>query len=160
MARLEDLSFAHRMFMRAYQFRSVDWQPGAALNKPLTESKFALITTAALHLPEQLAFDSDIRGGDCSFRELPVDVDLNRLKIAHRSSDFDQTGALEDRNLVFPRDRFQELVSGGKVGALNHRHFSFMGSITVPRRLISETAPAVAELLRRDQVDAAYLLPV
>jgi D-proline reductase (dithiol) PrdB len=160
MARLEDLSFPHRMFMRAYRFRSVDWLPGASLKKPLSESKFALITTAAMHLPEQPAFDPNICGGDCSFRELPVDADLNQLKIAHRSSEFDQTGARQDRNLVFPRDRFQELVSDGKVGALNHRHFSFMGSITAPERLISETAPAVAELLRQDQVDAVYLLPV
>jgi D-proline reductase (dithiol) PrdB len=46
------------------------------------------------------------------------------------------------------------------VGALNHRHFSFMGSITAPGRLISETAPAVAQLLQEDQVDAALLVPV
>jgi D-proline reductase (dithiol) PrdB len=46
------------------------------------------------------------------------------------------------------------------VGALNHRHFSFMGSITAPGRLISETAPAVAQLLQEDQVDAAFLVPV
>ena len=160
MARLEDLSFPHRMFMKAYRFRSVDWLPGASLDKPLSESKFALVTSAALHLPEQPAFDANLRGGDCSFRELPTDVDLSQLKIAHRSSAFDQTGALEDPNLVFPRDRFRELVSDGKVGALNHRHFSFMGSITAPGSLISETAPAVATLLLQDQVDAVYLLPV
>lgn len=160
MATLDDLSFPHRMFMRTYRFRSVDWLPGASLKKPLSESKFALVTTAALHLPEQPAFDSNVRWGDCSFRELPVDVDLSRLRIAHRSSAFDQAGARKDPNLVFPRDRFQELVSGGRIGALNHRHFSFMGSITAPGRLIAETAPAVAKLLRRDLVDAVYLLPV
>ncbi len=160
MARIEDLTLPHRLFMKAYRYRLVDWRPGALLSKPLSESKFALITTAALHLPEQPAFDLDISGGDCSFRELPVDVELKQLKIAHRSSDFDQTGAQEDRNLVFPRDRFRELISRGEVAALNHRHFSFMGSITKPERLISETAPAVAELLRQDQVDAVCLLPV
>ncbi|HEV2991318.1 MAG TPA: glycine/sarcosine/betaine reductase selenoprotein B family protein [Candidatus Angelobacter sp.] len=160
MATLDDLSFRHRMFMRTYRFRSVDWLPGASLKQPLSESKFALVTTAALHLPEQPAYNSNIRGGDCSFRELPVQVDLNQLRIAHRSSEFDQTGAREDPNLVFPRDRFQELVSAGKVGALNHRHFSLMGSITTPGQLISETAPAVAELLRQDRVEAVFLLPV
>jgi D-proline reductase (dithiol) PrdB len=160
MATLDDLSFTHRMFMRTYKFCSVDWLPGASLNKPLSGSKFALVTTAALHLPDQPAFDSGIRGGDSSFRELPVDVDLSQLRIAHRSSEFDQTGAREGPNLVFPRDRFQELVSAGKAGALNHRHFSFMGSITAPGQLISETAPAVAELLRQDRVDAVFLLPV
>jgi D-proline reductase (dithiol) PrdB len=160
MAHVEDLTLPDRVFMKTYRFRSVDWRPGALLNKPLRESKFALITTAALHLPKQAAFDTKIRGGDCSFRELPANGDLQQLKIAHRSSAFDKTGALKDRNLVFPLDRFRELVSLGKVGALNHRHFSFMGSITKPARLISETAPAVADQLRQDRVDAVYLLPV
>jgi D-proline reductase (dithiol) PrdB len=160
MASLDDLSFAHRVFMRTYSFRSVDWQPGASLKKPLSESKFALITTAALYLPNQPAFDNKVRGGDASFRILPMDVDLSQLQIAHRSSAFDQTGAREDLNLVFPRDRFRELVSSRTIGTLNHRHFSFMGSITAPDRLISESAPAVAELLREGEVDAAFLVPV
>src|SRR5437899_1349786 len=128
MARIKDLTLPHRVFMKTYRARSVDWLPGAFLHKPLRESKFALITTAALHLPEQPAFDTKIRGGDCSFRELPENADLKQLKIAHRSSAFDRTGALKDRNLVFPIDRFRELVALGEVGALNHRHFSFMGS--------------------------------
>jgi D-proline reductase (dithiol) PrdB len=160
LARIKDLSFPHRIFMKYYRFRSVDWQPGAHLDKPLSESKFALVTTAALHLPAQPAFDSSIRGGDSSFRELPADTDVSQLKVAHRSSAFDQAGALADRNLVFPLDRFRELAARGAVGVLNHRHFSFMGSITAPERLISETAPAVAGLLRQDQVDAVLLLPV
>jgi len=82
-------------------------------------------------------------------------VELQKLRIGHRSSAFDQTGALRDRNLVFPLDRFRELVARREVGSLNHRHFSFMGSITAPRRLISETAPQVATKPR-----AVFLVPV
>lgn len=160
MARIADLTLAHRLFMKAYRYRTFDWSPGAHLNMALSESKVVLVTTAALHLPEQPAFGHDTRGGDCSFRELSGSVDVNQLKIAHPSSAFDQTGAWEDRNLVFPLDRFRELVAQRTLGALNHRHFSFMGSITDPGRLISETAPAVAHLLRQDKVDAAFLVPV
>lgn len=159
MARIEDLKFTHRLFMRSYQFRHFDWYPGAHLEKPQSRANVALITTAALHLPEQAAFDPNIRGGDCSFRELPGTVDVSNLRIAHRSSAFDQSGAMKDRNLVFPLDRFRELVAKQKLGTLNHRHFSFMGSITAPSRLISETAPAVAGLLQQDRVDAAFLVP-
>ena len=159
MARIDDLSLTHRLFMKAYRYRTVDWRPAAAIGTPLARCRLALITTAALHLPGQPAFDDDVRGGDASFRELPGDVDVGRLRIAHRSSAFDQTGALQDRNLVFPLDRLRELVARGTIGALNQRHFSFMGSITAPGRLISETAPAVAELLRQDHVDAAFLVP-
>jgi D-proline reductase (dithiol) PrdB len=159
-ALIKDLELTHRLFMKAYRYRSFDWRPGADLTKPLSEAKVAIITTAAVHLPEQSAFDETVRGGDSSFRELSGDVDINQLKIAHRSSAFDQTGALQDRNLVFPLDRFRELVAQGKIGALNHRHFSFMGSITAPGKLVGVTAPELAARLRQDQVDVAFLLPV
>lgn len=160
MATLSDLKLSHRLFMLTYRYQSVDWSPGARLVKPLAQSTLALITTAGVHLPDQLPFDNEVRGGDCSWRELRADVDVQKLKIAHRSSAFDHTGALEDRNLVFPLDRLRELVACGEIGALNHRHFSFMGSITAPRRLITKTAPEVAAKLLQDGVDAVLLVPV
>jgi len=160
MAGLEDLKLSHRLFMKAYRYRSVDWSPGARLVKLLREAKLALVSTAGLHLPEQPAFDPATKGGDASFRELANNVEIEQLRIAHRSSTFDQTGALQDRNLVFPLDRFRELVGRREVGSLNHRHFSFMGSITAPERLIRETAPQVAAELREDEVDAVFLVPV
>lgn len=160
MAQIEDLSLSNRLFMKTYRYHSVDWSPGAHLKKPISESRVALITTAALHLPSQPPFDDEVRGGDFSFRELPGGLDVNELQIAHRSSAFDQSGALKDRNLVFPLDRFRELVDQKALGSLNYRHFSFMGSITAPRRLITETGPAVAALLEKDRVDAAFLVPV
>jgi D-proline reductase (dithiol) PrdB len=160
MARLEDLTLAHRLFMRAYRYRHVDWSPGARLAKPINSAKLALISSAGLHLPTQQPFDESIRGGDFSFRELPDGVDVQTLLIAHRSSAFERAGALEDRNLVFPLDRFRELVERGELGSLNHRHFSFMGSISAPGRLITQTTPAVASELHRDNVDAVFLVPV
>lgn len=160
MARLEELKLTHRLFMKAYRYRSFDWRPGARLTQPLCESKLALITTAGLHLASQPPFDVSVRGGDFSFREIPSDIDIGELKIAHRSSAFERAGARKDRNLVFPLDRCRELVERGELGALNHRHFSFMGSISAPGRLISTTAPQVAQKLHEDRVDAAFLVPV
>jgi len=159
MAQLKDLKLTHRLFVENYPFRKVDWAPGARLVKPLSQSKFALISSAGVHLAGQPPFDLAQRGGDFSFRELPGNLDVRQLKIAQRSSDFDQTGALQDANLVFPLDRFRELVERGEIAALNHRHFSFMGSISAPGRLLAESAPRVAEMLREDGVDAAFLVP-
>jgi D-proline reductase (dithiol) PrdB len=159
MARLEDLRLTHRLYVETYPFRTVDWAPGARLAKPLGRSKLALITSAGVHLPGQPPFDLTFRGGDFSFRELPGTLEVQRLKISQRSSDFDQTGAKEDANLVFPLDRFRELVECGEIEELNHRHFSFMGSISAPGRLLSGSAPRVAEMLREDGVDAAFLVP-
>jgi len=159
MARLSDLKLTHRLFVETYPFRTVDWSPGARLPKPLAQSKLALVSSAGVHLPGQPPFDLTFRGGDFSFRELPNTLDVRQLKIAQRSSDFDQTGAREDRNLVFPLDRFRELAERGEIGGLNGRQFSFMGSISAPGRLISDSAPRVAETLREDGVDAAFLVP-
>ena len=159
MARLEDLKLTHRLFVETYPFRKVDWAPGARLSKPLAHSRLAIISSAGVHLPSQTPFDLDFHGGDFSFRELPNTLDVRELRISQRSSDFDQTGAREDVNLVFPLDRFRELAEQGTIGGLNDRHFGLMGSISAPGRLLSESAPRIVQLLLQDGVDAAFLVP-
>jgi D-proline reductase (dithiol) PrdB len=134
--------------------------PRAKLTKPLSETRFALITSAGLHLPEQIPFDNTLKMGDQTFREIPLETDLADLIEGHRSNSFDRSGMAKDRNLALPLERFRELAAKGVIGSLNHRHFSFMGSIIGPRVLINETAPEVAGLLRSDKVEAAFLTPV
>ncbi len=160
MARLADLKLSERLFMQTYRYRSADWRPGARLRKPLSETRLALISSAGLYLPGQEPFDLDRRGGDWSFREIPAGAAVEELRIAQRSTAFDQRGALQDRNLVFPLDRLHSLAAAGELGALSPRHFSLMGSITAPGRLVAESAPAVAARLREDGADAALLVPV
>ncbi|HUY12722.1 MAG TPA: glycine/sarcosine/betaine reductase selenoprotein B family protein [Terriglobia bacterium] len=159
MATLHDLKLSHRLFLQAYPFRHVDWSPGAQLKKRLQDATLTLISTAGLYLPEQTPFNHDIRSGDCSFREIPVETNIQDLLIGHPSPAFDKAGALEDRNLVFPLDRLRELVELGEIGGLSRRHFSFMGGIIAPGRLIKETAPEVAAKLEEDHVDAVLLAP-
>ncbi|MFN6201294.1 MAG: selenoprotein B, partial [Acidobacteriota bacterium] len=98
--------------------------------------------------------------GDPSWRQIPNGIETRTLIESHRSQSFDHRGIEADRNLAFPLDRFRDLEAAGKVGRLNHRHFSFMGSIIGPRPLIDQTAPAVARLLRADRVDVAFLTPL
>ncbi|HWQ36586.1 MAG TPA: glycine/sarcosine/betaine reductase selenoprotein B family protein [Blastocatellia bacterium] len=162
MATYSELILPYRLFMRGYPFSryAVSPVPCAKLEKPLSAARVALVTTAGLHTPEQAGFDSSIKGGDTSFREIPNTVETATLIESHRSDAFDHSGIRADRNLAFPLDRFRELEARGEIGELNHRHFSFMGSIVVPRCLIAETAPQVAEMLRGDGVDAAFLTPV
>ena len=159
MAEFGDLVLWERVFMKAYPYRQARL-PQPAPIRPLRESKIALVTTAGLHMPDQPSFDSSIKGGDCSYRWIPNDVAVGELLIAHRSKSFDQEGIARDRNLCFPLDRFREMVSEGIVGSLNHRHVSFMGSITAPGRLQQLTAPEAARELKQDGVDLAFLLPI
>lgn len=160
MAKLTDLNLRYQLFMRRYRYRSVDWAPGARLKGPLNSVHLALITTAALHLPDQPPFDSSIKGGDAGFRIIPSDADTSFLRISHKSDAFDPRGVEADKNLVLPLERLSALQEEGVIGAISHRHFSFMGSITAPERLVSKTAPQVACLLREDQVSAVLLTPI
>jgi len=160
MAELDDLSFADRSFMKLYPYRRSPWKEMAPLRKPLSESRGALVTTAALHLPDQEPFDERIRGGDWSYREIPGNADTASLRSSHRSRSFDRSGLERDPNLALPLDRLREMAAKGTIGAPNHRHFSFMGSITAPGRLLKETGPEVARKLREDGADWVLLTPV
>lgn len=162
MATYDDLSFTHRLFMRGYPFShyAFDPVPCTPLHKPLKEARVALVTSAGVHLREQASFDHSIKGGDTSFREIPNNIETQTLIESHRSPGFDHKGIEADRNLAFPLDRFRELETQGVIGALNDRHFSFMGSIVMPRKLIDETSVQVAKMLREDGVDVAFLTPV
>jgi D-proline reductase (dithiol) PrdB len=160
MAKLSDLSFRHRVFMKTYRYRTFDWSPGSQMKIPLSQANVAVVTTAAFYLPTQKAFDEKARGGDYTYREIPRGVELKTLEIGHRSDAFDPSGIQQDKNLALPLDRLEEMQRDGLIGGVNRRHFSFMGSITAPGRLTNQTAPEVAELLIGDRVDAVLLTPV
>jgi D-proline reductase (dithiol) PrdB len=160
MASFDELDFKLRAFMKLYRYRRYDSTPHTPLRTLLAECRVALVTTAGLHTPEQTPFDDDVKGGDYSYREIQNAVDVQTLEIAHRSTAYDQSGARADRNLVFPLERFRELEQEGKIGGLNDRHFSFMGSQTAPGRLIKYTAPEVAGHIKSDGVDVVFLTPV
>jgi D-proline reductase (dithiol) PrdB len=122
--------------------------------KPLDESRLALVTTGGVHLPEQPRFDIDDPLGDCSYREIPAEAtDLTWTHAYYRPEE----GA--DLDAVFPLWTMRELVGEGVVGELNRRHFSFMGAIHDSGPLVEETAPEVAAKLADDGVDAVLLTP-
>ena len=160
MAKLQDLPFKYRLFVRTYKWRRIDPVPWTPLAKPLAECKVAVVSSAALTLPEQEPFDDHARGGDTSLRVIPADADVSTMLESHRSDAFDHAGVAEDKNLGFPLDRLHELASMGRIGSVAPRHLSYMGSITAPGRLMKETAPKGAQMLVDDQVDVALLVPV
>lgn len=159
-ASLSDLSLKNRLFMATYRYRALDPVPFARPRKPLGEARVALVTTGAVFLPSQPPFDTSLKCGDSSFREIPSETAVETLGIAHKSDAFDQTGFREDRNLGFPLERLREMAARREIGTLNGRALSFMGSITAPGRLVKETAPAAASLLEADGVDVAFLVPL
>ena len=122
--------------------------------RPLSESRISLVTTGGVHLPEQPRFDIDDPAGDCSYREVPADAeDLTWTHAYHRPDEG------SDLDAVFPLWTLRDLVSAGEVGAINRRHFSFMGAIHETGPLLGRTAPEVAGKLVEDGVDAVLLTP-
>jgi len=160
MGDLSEFSMTVRVFLRMYPWRRIDPIPWTPLRKPLSLCKLALVSSAGFVLPDQSPFDGSIRGGDPSFRAIPAATEVRRLVDTHRSESFDHTGLQRDPNVAFPLDRVRELSASGRIGAVNHRHLSCMGSITAPSRLIRETAPAAARWLAGDGVDVVVLVPV
>ncbi len=160
MGDLSEFPLNVRLFLRAYRWRRIDPVPWTPLAKPLTRCRIALVSSAGFVLPGQEPFDEKKRGGDPSFREIPGSVDVATLLDTHRSQSFDHSGMRSDANLVFPLDRLRELSESGRIGRVNRRHFSFMGSLTATGTFVRETAPAAARLLAEDGVDVALLVPV
>lgn len=167
MARMEDVEFKERLFLKGYPFKHYSPRPGdpvanavTPLQKLLSTCKVALITTAGLSLPDQAPFDLTIRNGDSSFREIPSNISPQLLEMNQRSWSFDQTGILRDRNLALPLDRLREMQGRGEIGALAPHSYSFMGSIVGPAKLMKKSAPEVARRLKEDSVDVVLLTPV
>jgi D-proline reductase (dithiol) PrdB len=160
MAKLSDLKWKHRIFMQTYRYRQFDWRPGAVLQKSLAQSRIAVVTTAAFYRPDQAPFDASIRGGDYSYRGIPLRTDLSTLRIGHKSDAFDHLGIESDKNLALPLDRLRELRAEGRIGDIAPRHYSLMGSISAPARLITITAPEIAHRLWEDRTDGVLLTPV
>ena len=160
MASFDELDFKLRVFMKLYRYRRYDSTPHTPLRLSLSDCRVALVTTAGFYTPEDIPFDDHFKGGDYSYREIPNSADIRTLEIAHRSTAYDQSGLESDPNLAFPLERFHELEDEGVIGSLNARHFSFMGSVTAPGRLIKQSAPAVAQHLKEDGVDAVFLAPI
>jgi D-proline reductase (dithiol) PrdB len=157
---LREFSLKYKLFLKAYPWRRIDPVPWTPLKKPLRDSRAAVVSSAGLVQPGQEPFDNSIRGGDCSFREIPSDTDVSALIDSHRSDLFDHSGLRQDPNLAFPLDRLRERVRSGRIGSLNQRHLSFMGSITAPGRLVKKTVPLAVGNLLEDDVDIALLVPV
>jgi D-proline reductase (dithiol) PrdB len=166
-ATIDDTELAERLFLKSYPFRRYAPRAGdpvssamTPLRKPLAECTVALVTTAGLSLSSQTPFDVTTRMGDTSFREIPGDISPQVLEMNQRSWAFDKTGVLRDRNLAFPLDRLHEMQARGEIGAVATHHYSFMGSIAGPRKLINATAPEVARRLVAENVDVVLLTPV
>jgi D-proline reductase (dithiol) PrdB len=135
---------------------AVPWTPARV---PLEHATVALVTLAGVHLRSQPAFDMQNADGDASFRVIPGTLSPADLTITHDY--YDHAAADRDVNVVFPLERLRELAAAGRIGRVAPRHVGAMGHILdrEERRLVAESAPAIARLLKEDGVDYVVLSP-
>ncbi|MGM0421249.1 MAG: glycine/sarcosine/betaine reductase selenoprotein B family protein [Bacillota bacterium] len=132
--------------------------PWTELQKPLQESKVALISTGGLYLQGDEPFQiKDREDVDESFREIPLNASLDELKIAHEH--YEKRYAEQDINTVFPVERLKQLVQEDFIGSLAEVNFSISGYIPEPDKLY-DTAQQIAQKLKEMGVDAAFIVPV
>ena len=157
------LDFATRQVMKAWANRQ---QPGVIpftpLTKPLGECTVALVSTAGVARNDDQPFDQererrDPWWGDPGFRVIPIGTTERDVRLYHMH--IDPRFGEADLDVVLPIRRLTELAREGIVGQSAPRHYSIMGYILEPTVLVEETAPAIAEQMRRDGVDAAALVP-
>ena len=156
MVRLSDLhpEEGDRLRLIANDLPQVE-RPAWIEPKALAESKVALITTSGLHRRS----DPPFRPGIPEYRLIPSDVDFADVVMSHLSVNFDRTAFQDDPNVMLPLERLHELADDGKIGSVAHWHYSFMGAIPSPL-MLEESGTEVGELLKKDGVDAAVLIPV
>jgi D-proline reductase (dithiol) PrdB len=157
------LDFATRQVMKAWAARQHSSViPFTPLSKQLSECTVALVSTAAIARNDDRPFDQEGERrnpwwGDPSFRVIPLGTTESDVRLYHLHIDprFGQA----DLDVVLPMRRLAELAQEGVVRQPAPRHYSIMGYILEPDVLVGETAPAIAELMRADGVDAAALVP-
>ncbi len=131
--------------------------PGAPV--ALARSRLLVVTSSGAYVRgEQPPFDAPNPLGDPSHRTFPVSLPLERLAFAH--DHYDHAFVDRDVQAVLPLRHLEALVREGAVGELAPTAFSFSGYLPDVRRVVDEVAPPLLALARRQEADAALLVPV
>ncbi|MCY4284813.1 MAG: glycine/sarcosine/betaine reductase selenoprotein B family protein [Thiotrichales bacterium] len=138
-----------------YQWvRNDDEPPFAPMAKPLAGSRIGLIASGGVYRVGQIAFHYR---DDSSYRIIPRDCEMSELRATHFA--YDLTSARSDPNVVFPLATLRAEAGDGGIGEVAPNAYTFMGGIYSARRVRERLAPALAERMEEDAVDAALLVP-
>jgi len=140
-----------------YKWSEFDSSPWCPFERPLAETRVALVSSAGIFRHDQEPFDP-WAVNDLSFRQIPVDTQRDQLNLHHNY--FDHRDAVMDLNCVFPVERLKELEAAGTIGALVPEAISLgMGRLYKRTALQKETTPKIAEVLQGHGTDAVLLVP-
>ena len=153
-----------RQVMRAWMGREPQrppvWTP---LNKPLSESRLAIVSSAGVARRDDEPFDAegerrDPWWGDPGFRRIPAGTRADDVRLWHLH--IDTRPGEQDLDSVLPLRRAAELADEGFLGDVAATHYSFMGYLLRPETFLETSVPAMIEGMRSEEVDVALLVPV
>jgi D-proline reductase (dithiol) PrdB len=128
--------------------------PWTPIAKPLSALRVTLLSSGGVYRDDQAPFHFR---NDTSHREIPLETDPERLRVAHFG--YDIRDAQRDPGCVLPLRALGELARDGVIRAAASPAFSFMGGIYSARRVREELAPRLCDLVLRQGADLAYLVP-
>lgn len=146
--------------------------PFTPLQKPLTSAKLALLTSSGHFVvgddPKPFGIDNmdqeqamarinDFLREEPQLSAIPLHTTPDQLRVRHGG--YDIAAAQADHNVALPIDPLRALAQAGQIGALAEDAYSFVGACA-QTPLLKQTAPAWAEKLRAESVDAVLLVPV
>ena len=123
---------------------------------PLSDATVAIVTSAALHRPD----DDRFHQSETDYRVLPRVA--RDLVLGHWSPNFDRAGFTADINVVIPLDRLEEMAADGTIGAVSDIHLSFAGNQEDDglATIIHDSGPRAAAELKAAGVEVVLLTPV
>ena len=130
-----------------YRWASNPDAPFAPLAKPLSESRVALVTTAA----------PDLQGGRKRSRYAAATRPAPETLYTHHLSWHKTATHTDDVETFLPVRRVNEYVAEGRLGSLSPRFYG-VPTVYSARQTVQEDAPAVLDCCREDGVDIALLV--
>lgn len=143
--------------LASYPFVENIYAPFSPAKRALPLTNLALISSAGAYIDGTVPFDTTLRDGDISFREIPIEVEAGDLLYAARG--YDTKFVREDMNAQIPVQRLLEYEANGVIGKLNNVWWTMNGFIPNAAKVADELAPKIAERVNRYECQAALLIP-
>jgi D-proline reductase (dithiol) PrdB len=149
-----------RKFIPDEEFKGfIPWTPMA---KPLSQTTFALVTSAGISLKKDPPFDmerekKEIFWGDRSYRIIPRGTDANDIDVNHLH--INTKYIRQDINVMLPLARMAEFEQEGIIGHLAPSSYSFYGYQWENNDFLKEAIEPISEMMKLEGVKAVLMTP-
>lgn len=147
-------------YEKPYQWAHFDDAPFAALSKPLSECRVALISTSdiAVRSSDDASRDKTHENKVGSVYDVPTNTPAELL--FSRQEHYDKNAThLGDVNTYFPVSRLKEAVASGRLGSIAPECYGVYTAYS-QKQTLEHDAPEVLARCRNNEVDVAVMTPV